>query len=130
MYKYLRYNKIGKRLQSLTATLGYHPRVLGNLGGPNYRVPINSWVRPLVIFICYEDEDHQTVVQDDTKVQESLAWNHYFDEKRLAVTPGLTLPSNLEDLIAAGNEEDWIAASSESNNSQSGMHSIFGNSPS
>jgi hypothetical protein len=129
MYEYIRCNKIGKRLKVLTVIIGHYPSVFGNIFGPDYRVPVNSWIRALVAFTCYEDSDLNIVIADDAKEDENV-WNHYFDEKRLADTPGLTIPRNLDDLIAAGKEMDWILAASENiPTNGSDMESLFGSSP-
>ena len=56
-------------------------------------------------FTCLNDEDGNVIVQHDTLQHEYSGWaENYFDEGRLKKIPGVTYPSNLEELMAAEEE--------------------------
>jgi len=69
------------------------------------------------------------VLEDDTKDEESPVWDHYFNEERLKVTPGRTMPDNLEELIAAGEEADIMITSYERLYLENDVHTLFDGSP-
>ena len=84
--------------------LGDYPRNLA------HRRQLGQNERPNVLFRCRVDDDGKDVVDYDVEEEEDPGWRQYFDKAPLNGKPGQTYPSNLEDLLAAGEEADTILA--------------------
>jgi hypothetical protein len=103
MYSYIRNRRRGQPFR-LKVVMGHDPRSFPNFGT---RVSFDLLTRPIVQFICFDDERGNVVIQHDAHKHDYSGWEENdSDETRLQKTPGITYPSNLEVLIAAEREFD------------------------
>lgn len=122
MYSFIRSRRTHRRFR-LTVVMGHYPRSNWRIGSST---PFRLLTRPIVHFTIFDDENHNIVVEHDALQYDYSVWEEdYFSEARLQRTPGITYPTNLQELIAAGKEfdeaQELIAAEKEFDETMQGV---------
>ena len=124
IYTYIRSQRLGSPFR-LTVVIGHYPRSCPALSDAAF----NLLTRPIVHFTCWDDENGNVVIGSDALRHDYMGWaGKYFDEARLKVTPGITYPNNLAELMAAEQEANQMMQSFCDVESQEEADSLFGDS--